>query len=139
VNHTTLTSATHDEAINVLRNSGSELTLTVKHYKSAAPFLLKNFRQLIPETEQIFPGKVDFVVFVFVVVVVVVIVIVVVFCVSVIVIVVVFCCCCYCYICCFCASVVAGAGVGAGLLLFFIVFYFILFCQTRKENLYFLV
>jgi hypothetical protein len=57
VNHTNLTSATHEEAINILRNSGSELTLTIKHYKSAAPFLLKNFRQLIPETEQIFPGK----------------------------------------------------------------------------------
>ena len=56
VNHTSLTSATHDEAINVLRNSGSELILTVKHYKSAAPFLLKNLRQFIPETEQIFPG-----------------------------------------------------------------------------------
>lgn len=60
VNHTTLTAATHEEAINILRTSGSELTLTVKHYKSAAPFLLKNFRQLIPETEQIFPGKSGF-------------------------------------------------------------------------------
>jgi hypothetical protein len=57
VNHTPLTSATHEEAIDILRTSGSELTLTVKHYKSATPFLLKNFRQLIPETEQIFPGK----------------------------------------------------------------------------------
>ncbi len=67
--------------------------MTVKHYKSAAPFLLKNFRQLIPETEQIFPGKVDFVVFVVVVVfvfVVVVVVVVVVF--VVIVIFVVFVC-----------------------------------------------
>ncbi len=103
MNHTTLTSATHDEAINVLRNSGSELTLTVKHYKSAAPFLLKNFRQLIPETEQIFPGKVDFVVVVVVVVVVIVIVVV------------------------FCVSVVAGASVGASLLLFLMLFFVTVF------------
>ena len=53
VNHTLLTSVSHEEAINILRDAGSEVTLTVKHYKSAAPFLLKNVRQLIPEQDQI--------------------------------------------------------------------------------------
>ena len=51
VNHTLLTSVSHEEAINILNNAGGEVTLTVKHYKSAAPFLLKNFRQLIPEQD----------------------------------------------------------------------------------------
>lgn len=52
VNDNFLTSVTHDEAINILRNAGSEVTLTVKHYKSAAPFLLKNVRQFIPDVDQ---------------------------------------------------------------------------------------
>ena len=46
-----LTSVTHDEAINILRNAGSEVNLTVKHYKSAAPFLLKQVRQFIPDVD----------------------------------------------------------------------------------------
>ena len=41
---------THDEAINILRNAGAEVTLTVKHYRAATPFLLKNLRQFIPES-----------------------------------------------------------------------------------------
>jgi len=51
VNNMSLTSVSHDEAIHILHNSGDELILAVKHYKSAAPFLLKNCRQLIPETD----------------------------------------------------------------------------------------
>ena len=51
VNHTLLTSVTHGEAIDILRDAGPEVNLTVKHYKSAAPFLLKNVRQLIPEQD----------------------------------------------------------------------------------------
>jgi len=51
VNDIFLTSVTHDEAINILRNAGSEINLTVKHYKSAAPFLLKQVRQFIPDME----------------------------------------------------------------------------------------
>ena len=54
VNENFLTSVTHDEAINILRNAGSEVTLTVKHYKSAAPFLLKNVRQFVPDVDS--PG-----------------------------------------------------------------------------------
>ena len=53
VNHTLLTSVTHQEAIEILREAGPEVTLTVKHYKSAAPFLLKNVRQFIPEQDQL--------------------------------------------------------------------------------------
>lgn len=52
VNQMSLANVTHDEAINILRNAGPEVILTVKHYRSAAPFLLKGVRQLIPEQEQ---------------------------------------------------------------------------------------
>ena len=57
VNDIFLTSVTHDEAINILRNAGSEINLTVKHYKSAAPFLLKQHRQFIPDMDTNSPGK----------------------------------------------------------------------------------
>ncbi len=43
-------SVSHDDAINILRNAGPAVTLSVMHYRSAAPFLLKNLRQLVPET-----------------------------------------------------------------------------------------
>jgi hypothetical protein len=46
-----LTSVTHEEAIDILREAGPEVILTVKHYKSAAPFLLKDVRQFIPEQD----------------------------------------------------------------------------------------
>ncbi len=49
MNHTSLVSCSHDEAINALRNAGGEVTLSVMHYRSAAPFLLRNMRQLVPE------------------------------------------------------------------------------------------
>ena len=55
VNDIFLTSVTHDEAINILRNAGSEINLTVKHYKSAAPFLLKQHRQFIPDMDTTSP------------------------------------------------------------------------------------
>ena len=51
MNHTLLTSVTHEDAIDILKEAGPEVTLTVKHYKSAAPFLLKNVRQFIPEQD----------------------------------------------------------------------------------------
>ena len=59
VNDIFLTSVTHDEAINILRNAGSEINLTVKHYKSAAPFLLKQVRQFIPDMETNSPGNIS--------------------------------------------------------------------------------
>ena len=46
-----MTSVSHEEALEILSEAGDEVTLTVKHYKSAAPFLLKNVRQLIPEQQ----------------------------------------------------------------------------------------
>ena len=46
-----MTSVSHEEALEILAEAGDEVTLTVKHYKSAAPFLLKNVRQLIPEQQ----------------------------------------------------------------------------------------
>ena len=39
VNDIFLTSVTNDEAINILRNAGSEINLTDKHYKSEPAFL----------------------------------------------------------------------------------------------------
>jgi len=40
VNDQLITNACHDAALNILRNSGNHVTLLVKHYKAAAPFLL---------------------------------------------------------------------------------------------------
>ncbi len=57
MNHASLACVSHDDAINLLRNAGPVVTLKVKHYRSAAPFLLKNLRQLIPEQEQNGTGK----------------------------------------------------------------------------------
>ena len=51
VNHRSLGAVTHDEAVDLLRGAGDEVSLTVKHYKSAAPFLLKQLRQMIPEMD----------------------------------------------------------------------------------------
>ncbi len=49
MNHTSLVSCSHDEALSALRQAGEEVTLSVMHYRSAAPFLLRNLRQLVPE------------------------------------------------------------------------------------------
>jgi len=53
VNHTSLASASHDEAVDALRNArGQEISLAVVHYRSAAPFLLRNLpKQLVPDVE----------------------------------------------------------------------------------------
>jgi len=40
VNDQLITNACHDAALHILRNSGNHVTLLVKHYKAAAPFLL---------------------------------------------------------------------------------------------------
>jgi len=40
VNDQLITNACHDAALHILRNSGNQVTLLVKHYKAAAPFLL---------------------------------------------------------------------------------------------------
>jgi hypothetical protein len=40
VNDQLITNVCHDAALHILRNSGNHVTLLVKHYKAAAPFLL---------------------------------------------------------------------------------------------------
>ena len=52
-----MTSVSHEEALEILAEAGEEVTLTVKHYKSAAPFLLRNVRQLIPEQQAELDGR----------------------------------------------------------------------------------
>ena len=56
VNHRSLGAVTHDEALDLLRGAGDQVSLTVKHYKSAAPFLLKQLRQMIPEMDDTAKG-----------------------------------------------------------------------------------
>ena len=56
VNHRSLGAVTHDEAVDLLRRAGDDVSLTVKHYKSAAPFLLKQLRQMIPEMDDAAKG-----------------------------------------------------------------------------------
>lgn len=41
VNGEYITACPHDEAVNILRNAGDIVVLTVKHYKAATPFLQK--------------------------------------------------------------------------------------------------
>ncbi|KAG1655112.1 Gamma-1-syntrophin [Nymphon striatum] len=43
VNNTILDQCNHDDAVNILRAAGDEVTLVVKHYRNATPFLNKNF------------------------------------------------------------------------------------------------
>ncbi|XP_065345238.1 gamma-1-syntrophin isoform X1 [Cloeon dipterum] len=43
VNDQEMYGRTHDQAVNILRNAGDTVTITVKHYKAATPFLQHNF------------------------------------------------------------------------------------------------
>lgn len=36
-----ITACPHDDAVNILRNAGDIVVLTVKHYRAATPFLQK--------------------------------------------------------------------------------------------------
>ena len=42
VNGEYITACNHDDAVNILRNAGDIVVLTVKHYRAAKPFLQKN-------------------------------------------------------------------------------------------------
>ncbi|CAH2050965.1 unnamed protein product, partial [Iphiclides podalirius] len=42
VNGEYITACNHDDAVNILRNAGDIVVLTVKHYRAATPFLQKN-------------------------------------------------------------------------------------------------
>lgn len=41
VNGEYITACKHDDAVNILRNAGDIVVLTVKHYRAATPFLQK--------------------------------------------------------------------------------------------------
>lgn len=41
VNGEYITACPHDDAVNILRNAGDIVVLTVKHYRAATPFLQK--------------------------------------------------------------------------------------------------
>ncbi|XP_054719473.1 gamma-1-syntrophin-like [Uloborus diversus] len=45
VNDISLEHVNHDDAVNVLRTAGDEVTLRVKHYKAALPFLAKSLQR----------------------------------------------------------------------------------------------
>lgn len=49
VNETSLEGCHHDEAVEILRTAGSEVTLTVRHYRAAAPFLKASLQEYIPD------------------------------------------------------------------------------------------
>ena len=42
VNEESLVEKTHEEAVAALHNSGDEVTLVLKYYKAATPYLLKS-------------------------------------------------------------------------------------------------
>ncbi|KAL5285632.1 SNTG1 family protein [Megaselia abdita] len=48
VNGEYITACPHDEAVNILRNAGDIVVLTVKHYKAATPFLQKQLSKETP-------------------------------------------------------------------------------------------
>jgi len=50
VNGEYITACPHDDAVNILRNAGDIVVLTVKHYRAATPFLQKQceYRDDIP-------------------------------------------------------------------------------------------
>ena len=41
VNEASIETATHDEAVATLKNAGEQVTLTVRHFPAATPFLVK--------------------------------------------------------------------------------------------------
>jgi len=49
VNDQVLSDISHDEALALLVEAGPDVSLTLKHYKAATPFLLKQFGRFIPE------------------------------------------------------------------------------------------
>ncbi|CAO1351164.1 unnamed protein product [Diamesa serratosioi] len=51
VNGEYITACCHDDAVNILRNAGDIVVLTVKHYRAATPFLQKQLSRETPESE----------------------------------------------------------------------------------------
>lgn len=59
VNNQVLSDISHDEALALLVEAGPEVSLTLKHYKAATPFLLKQFGRFIPEYTPTYPPMPD--------------------------------------------------------------------------------
>ena len=59
VNDQVLTDISHDEALSLLLQAGPVVSLTLKHYKAATPFLLKQFGRFIPEYDPTLPTPPD--------------------------------------------------------------------------------
>ncbi|CRK92898.1 CLUMA_CG006233, isoform A [Clunio marinus] len=51
VNGEFITACNHDDAVNILRNAGDMVVLTVKHYRAATPFLQKQLSRDTPESD----------------------------------------------------------------------------------------
>ncbi|KAJ6640624.1 Gamma-1-syntrophin [Pseudolycoriella hygida] len=51
VNGEYITACPHDDAVNILRNAGDIVVLTVKHYKAATPFLQKQLSRETPDSD----------------------------------------------------------------------------------------
>lgn len=47
VNGEYITACPHDDAVNILRNAGDLVVLTVKHYRAATPFLQKQGKYIL--------------------------------------------------------------------------------------------
>ncbi|XP_067633980.1 gamma-1-syntrophin isoform X2 [Eurosta solidaginis] len=51
VNGEYITACPHDDAVNILRNAGDIVVLTVKHYRAATPFLQKQLAKETPDSD----------------------------------------------------------------------------------------
>lgn len=51
VNGEYITACCHDDAVNILRNAGDIVVLTVKHYRAATPFLQKQLSKETPDSD----------------------------------------------------------------------------------------
>ncbi|GAB0095069.1 Syntrophin [Sergentomyia squamirostris] len=51
VNGEYITACPHDDAVNILRNAGDIVVLTVKHYRAATPFLQKQLSKETPDSD----------------------------------------------------------------------------------------
>ncbi|EDW74015.1 gamma-1-syntrophin [Drosophila tropicalis] len=51
VNGEYITACPHDDAVNILRNAGDIVVLTVKHYRAATPFLQKQLTKDTPDSD----------------------------------------------------------------------------------------
>ncbi|XP_037902850.1 gamma-1-syntrophin isoform X2 [Hermetia illucens] len=51
VNGEYITACPHDDAVNILRNAGDIVVLTVKHYRAATPFLQKQLSKDTPDSD----------------------------------------------------------------------------------------